>query len=400
MAAFRSTIIVKRLNTGTCWAFAFVSLQLVSCLALGAYPRKAVHYVPHHVVSRTTPQRRVPYKTYTKCKAVVPSKPTASYGNLGQNYGQAAPKFAGANTPASTGIPILTRMLHSDQFTKMYGTQTTVLLLRGRSVSSQQYVVRNGYHAISLMYQTPQSVAGEQIVDNGKILYHYLPFKNTLEVSPSRIGKLRGRIKQVLNAIRQGSLNVTVIGAGTIAGRSSTQIEVRPNMVSAGWRRFWVDDATGCQLGIDQFGRNGNLLSSSVFTTVNVGGELPKGSFRPPNTGPNVNVVSPNVGTSTTNLADVQAKVNFSIRQPTYLPPGFHFQSASTENVVQSKVAALRYTNGLNILSVYESSDKTNGERRQYRPRKGVVAGSTDGLRIIVVGNTDESELEKVFSSI
>ena len=84
--------------------------------------------------------------------------------------------------------------------------------------------------------------------------------------------------------------------------------------------------------------------------------------------------------------------------QPTFLPPGFHWQSAGVTEYRGKKVAILRYTNGLGLVSVFETPD--NGKGPDKRPHPNVLVSRRSGLKVIVVGSLDANTQESVVNSL
>lgn len=304
--------------------------------------------------------------------------------------------------PVSDAEAILKRMLHAEENVRLSGTQVTTILHHGQQVSSEQVVIRNGAKAMQILYNSPSEVSGMEIVDNGRFYFRYDPLKNTLEAGPSRIGRLRGRIRQVINSIEKHGLLVTSTGNDSVAGRTCKRIDVRPRGSTASIvRRFWVDDETGVQLGIEQYDARGRKDSSTFFTQIDLSSALPRDAFAPPKTPANVIVQSPTVGTPVPTIAAAQQMVDFALKIPAYVPPGFRFQSAGVSSFERRHLAVLRYVNGINVLSVFETpAPKQHGNEHCRQPRKGVLVGWKSDLRIILVGNLDKDELQRVIDSL
>ena len=93
------------------------------------------------------------------------------------------------------------------------------------------------------------------------------------------------------------------------------------------------------------------------------------------------------------------AQVGFTVLQPAFLPHGFHFQSAAITKYQGKKVAALRYVNGLNVLSLFETPDNGRGSVKRF-PRPGVLVARQGGLKIVLVSSLGRNKLEKVVNSL
>lgn len=292
-------------------------------------------------------------------------------------------------------------MLQAEQRVALSGDQVTYLLRNGQPVTSEQRVLRNGTRAFRLEYAQPSNLAGELIIDDGHTFWHYAPTTKKLEEGASRINRLRGRVPRVMKQIKEGSLTAQYLGQDVVAGRNCDVVEVASrDLTQAPRRRFWIDPTNGAQLRIDEFGANGQLLSSSYYTSVSYNPPLGADAFRPP---PGAHPVMPEAGSVPLTLPQAQAQAGFTIQQPTYLPAGFHFQAASVSDFRRKKLVALRYVNGLNVLSLFETSlgPRAAAQPPQItRPRPGVLNLVQNGLRFILVGNLTPNEMEKVIISV
>lgn len=311
------------------------------------------------------------------------------------------------NAPDAGARDLLRQMLQAERTLLLSGNQITTITRDGRDITSEQRVVRNGSHAFRLEYVRPPRLAGEQIVDNGRFFWHYIPARNTLEFSPtSRINRQRQRIPEVMEQIQRGDLQVKVQGQDTVAGHACTIIEVAPTGLSrAPRRRFWIDPTNGAQLRIDQLDAAGKRVSSSYYTAVTYNPTLDKEAFRPPKTPKDTQFVTPQIGTPAHSVAEAQTQAGFPVLQPSFLPTGFRFQSAFVSDYRGKKLVALRYVNGLNVLSLFETPLPPNSRPdapagKINHARHGVLVTVQDGLRLILVGNLSPEDMQQVMSSV
>lgn len=359
----------------------YAASALILALTVAALPPTAAIGGPRVAIHAKAKVKRV----------AIPSQPSARL---------ARPPAAVQDNYART---LLRQMLQAEQHVVLQGSQTTVLNRNGRSVTSEQQVLRNGSHAFRLEYTQPARLAGQLIIDNGRAFWHYSPASKRLEVGPSRVRRLRDRVPQVMRQIKQGVLAARYIGRDTVAGRPCAVVEISSgDLAKAPSRRFWIDVANGAQLRIDEFGDRGQLISSSYYTTVTYNPTIPKDAFKPPATPKDTHLASPPMSGPSLTVAQAQAQAGFAIQQPTYLPAGFQFQTASVSDFQKQKLVALRYANGLNVLSLFETKTgaRADAPPRLLRPRRGVFVLAQSGLRLILVGNLIQSEMEKVVISV
>jgi hypothetical protein len=295
-------------------------------------------------------------------------------------------------------------MLQAEQSLVLSGEQVTTIARDGRSWTSEQHIWRNGSRAIRLEYIKPPELAGEVTVDNGRLYWDYLPARNTEQVGPSRLQRLGGRVGRVMSQIRGGDLVVQWVGQETIAGRPCSVIDVMaPGQGQTPRRRFWIDPANGAQLRIDQFAASGQRVSTSYFTEVTYSPVLDNSVFREPKPLRPVRTVPAEIAQRLPSIPAAQAQIGFPIQQPSYLPTGFHFDGAAVSDFRGNKLVALRYVNGLNVLSLFETPLPSNARPKasgMRRPRRGVLMSQQGGLRLILVGNLAPDEMEKVMGSV
>ena len=305
-----------------------------------------------------------------------------------------APPIVGVGGQAQSdpaAAALLRRMLASENNLALSGTQVTVV---SGGATSEQHVLRNGARALRLDYLRPPQMKGEQIVDNGRNYYHFLPEQHRWETQPSQVQSLRVRVPQVLGQVRRGELRVQMLGQDTVAGRACSVIGVTASGNSPSARKFWIDPTNGAQLKIEQYNAAGELLSVSYYTSVTYNPPLNGHSFDPPSGG---GTVSSRPGPQPT--VPTEAQVGFAVLQPSFLPRGFHFQSASVSMFHGKKVASLRYANGLNVLSLFETPD--NGRTAINRfPRPGVLVARRGSVKMVLVSSLGRKVLENVVNSL
>jgi len=324
---------------------------------------------------------------------------------LGASSGAGWTAPAPQSARSTDATRLLRQMLTAENSLALAGQQTTTLTRGGREITTQQNVLRSGSRALRVDYVQPPRFAGEQIVDNGHLYRHYVPSANTLEIGPSRMQRLRRRVPQVMERIRRGALLLQLMGTETVAGHACAVVQVKPRSAApAAWRRFWIDTTTGAQLRIEQYNRNGQRVSVSSYTSIVYNPPMDKQSFRAPVTPRTVRVVALDPAPPLPTIAQAQATGGFPVREPAYLPLGFRFQSASVADYRGKKLVTLRYVNGLNTLSLFETPQaRERGNPKPMlapHPRRSVAQAFQAGLRLILVGNLVPDEMQRVLDSL
>lgn len=311
------------------------------------------------------------------------------------------PKRAASASSDPAAQALLKKMLDAENSLALSGDQITTVARGDLDLSSEQQVQRQGAKALRIDYLRPARLAGEQIVDNGRFYSHYIPSKDTLELSPSRIGTLRVRVPEILRQIKQGRLVVRSLGPDTVAGHPCMIVEVtNGGSVPAAARRFWIDPTNGAQLRIEQYAPDGKLRSASYFAQVNYAPAFSKKTFQVPTTGGKV--TASGFAPATLTLDQVQAQAGFTVPTPAYLPSGFHFSGGAISDSRRGRVVELRYVGGgATALSLFETPDKqVAAPARNERTRRGVITGRQAGMKLVLIGNLSDGELKKVLNSV
>ncbi len=310
---------------------------------------------------------------------------------------------SGSGAPGQSDQPaqyLFKRMLQAEDSLALAGDQVSTVPRNGLDFSSEQQVQRDGTRSSRIDYLRPASLAGEQEVDNGRFYCHLFPAKNTLELSPSRIQSLRVRVPEVISEVRAGRLVVQTVGQDVVAGHACGVIQVSArSSVPVPWRRFWVDPTNGAQLRSEQHDADGRLQSVSYYTQVTYNPRFDPAIFRLPATGSRV--VTSGFATPSLTLDQVRAQAGFPVPAPIYLPEGFKYQAGSVSDAHGRRVVELRYFNGANTLSVFETPDGPGaGPSRTQHPRRGVLFGRQTGMKVVIIGNLGNLELEQVLTSL
>ena len=295
---------------------------------------------------------------------------------------------------------LLKKMLQAENSLSLSGYQVTTVSQNGLDISSEQQVQRSGARSLRIEYARPARLAGEQIVDNGRFYAHFIPAKDTLELSPSRIQSLRVRVPEVIRQIRSGQLLVQGVGEDMVAGHACGVVDAQAR--SSGpvpRRRFWIDPANGAQLRIEQYDAAGQIQSSSYYTQVTYNPRFDGSTFRLPSAGSKV--VASGFAKPSLTLDQVRATAGFAVLVPTFLPSGFRYQAGSVSDARAYRVSELRYFNGANVLSIFETPDSsTAGANKTEHPRRGVLFGRLAGMKVVIIGNLSNGELDSILTGL
>lgn len=211
-----------------------------------------------------------------------------------------------------------------------------------------------------------------------------------------------------------------LVGSQSIAGRNCYIIKLEPKFSGNPTSKIWVDKEKYIILRTDWYGLNGRLFSLSRYDSIDFSARPPDSLFTAP-----IKPESSAVCRSTMNINEVRKAVGFTPLKPKYLPKGYTFDGYYIQtSPCGISFAALKYANGLNTISVFESKcpcagpgcmADNRGQKRRFgrgarcgpngciladRPHARMFQTRVGDITIAVVGDAPTSELVKIAESI
>lgn len=233
----------------------------------------------------------------------------------------------------------------------------------------------------------PLSLQGYEAVDDGTWSKTYLPDSRTLIVQASPKAsreEAKSRMKLVLKNYR-----LKIERRERIAGRQAVVVAAEPVHKNLETRCYAIDEHTGFLLRLEtcrpgaptilhmetKFVEFPRELCDDVFELSAMGAKTKRYEMR---------------SLSSKNLA---REVGFAPAIPSSLPQGFVVQDIQTDTDSRMRSVALRLTDGLVRISVYQwQSDETG---RSPSP-EGTTVGEVGALRILVSGDTPDAVREEI----
>jgi outer membrane lipoprotein-sorting protein len=259
------------------------------------------------------------------------------------------------------------------------------------------------------------------LVDDGSRLIRLHPSKRSATFMP--------RMEMAVDrALAERNYRARPVGRATIAGRQTRVIEIAPRRGGLVAWRLWLDRATGFALKRERYNVDGKLISGTEFTSVQFKAAIPPDIFAVPSGWE----TSEKGGSGERySLIDLARHLGFPVVAPSYLPPGYVLQGGYAEQRGEHKrlTAALRYTDGLRVLSIYQrphqehegdrgrggdrpegDSDKERGgdaDRHHLDAGKVADHGGEKVLRhfskarvVVVVGDLTADQLTRIAASL
>lgn len=147
-----------------------------------------------------------------------------------------------------------------------------------------------------------------------------------------------------------------------VDGRPADVVELRPIKTVEGasgpFKRLWIDRETALTLRVDAFNYQGRQVMRSVLSQVDLTPQIEKTAFVPPAKMFQMASVKPWRAEELGDQRDrVAGQAHVLPPQPSFLPPGFAFDSVGLHRCdvpgSPSLAALSRYTDGMNVLTIF-----------------------------------------------
>ena len=244
------------------------------------------------------------------------------------------------------------------------------------AAGSENVTVRlfqKGPESYRLEYLEPADLAGTIVVSNGTRKWRYDPATRTaLTVAgpyiqaafsgppyPGWAEEVRGYTETIAGSLAEQ--NASYRGSETIGGRTAYILEVTDDakLFEAPTRyreavyrcRVWIDAETWLPIGLEMYGREGNLILSAEYTAPSANTGLPDDlfAFDPP-AGVEVRPM-PTAAITPLFLSSIDGARRCGAEMPSYLPEGYAFADGVH---LPGGYTVLRFTDGSNDLEVDE----------------------------------------------
>jgi outer membrane lipoprotein-sorting protein len=290
---------------------------------------------------------------------------------------------------------LLRRMIEAETKRAISGREVTFI---AGGLQSEQLIKRDPKRGLRMEYVNPP---GTVFVDNFKRSWLLSPREKRLEERKSRLGAASRKAGEVLRLIERRQLRAEWVGQDVVAGRDADIVQVSPaEDTPAPYRRFWIDRETGLKLRVETRGPQGRIHSSSYFLSVNFRPKLTKNDFAPLKAPRDAFIVREN-NELFSSLGEAQKRVQFSLREPKYLPTRFALREVLARDFRGAKVVVQRYTNGLNALSL----SQTDADLPHHGVKPGgrtlrVLTWRDKNLSFALVGDLPEDQLRRIKESV
>lgn len=283
------------------------------------------------------------------------------------------------------------------------GTVSTTMIFCGRDYRTASTIRHRG-NLERIDYNN-----GAVMISAADATRTYSPDTKTVTVSsPSVESKSASNLDLLLK-------NYELVSRGTdrVAGRETLVVELRPTRPGGPSKRLWLYPATDTILKMEDRTSSGKLKSRTEFTSIDFSKSIPDSAFQSAACG----------GSSCATVKEcgprgeaVDQAVGIKPSFPKYLPQGYVMDGVSVYHCACKcghKAIHIRYTDGLNSISVYETPAKLAcGDMCKIHCPSGgkcevsdadqsqVATASISGRSIVVVSDLPKNEISRIAESI
>ncbi|HEV8339638.1 MAG TPA: sigma-E factor regulatory protein RseB domain-containing protein [bacterium] len=289
----------------------------------------------------------------------------------------ALPALGQTDATVPSAATVLRSMVEAPALIDYEGTK--IISVR-RSGGTQTVTVLEAHKRsgkMRLEFLSPEPIAGRIIIDTGADFWHYEPSLHIVFQGPTLSHPASPR---ATSAALASAYHIQVLGTEEVVGRAAFVLWLGARRGEES-RTFWVDQATGIPLRIEER-RRGEPVYVAYFSRISFSLNLPEALFRfhlPAGARSFSLFPSREAGMS---LSQVERQVGFQVRQPAALPAGLRFAGASVAQYGSLTAAHLRYTDGTQPISVFQVPARRVATMGQPGPIEEVLAG---GVRMRVV---------------
>lgn len=247
---------------------------------------------------------------------------------------------------------------------------------------------RFGEQVNSVLVLSPLSRAGEVSIRKPKEWLQYFPDKNILVIQEN-LYETKHDLPLRIDLVKK---NYTTHNEGKtkIAGRSAVAIVLKPKASDALFTRtYWVDEEYPAVLRIAWTHPNGvkKVISDTLFIDFTKHSS-PINTFKPIGKPREIKIAAPR---SFRRISELRKAAGFHVIHPTRMPYGFTFIEGSLVSY-RTPLAALRYTDGVTMLTLYQRKYDHTSSRDRRRKYQVVI----NDVSIYIAGEIPDEARETV----
>lgn len=276
---------------------------------------------------------------------------------------------------APTAESLFVKVLQADDLFPYQGRQITTYWRTGRAV--EVLVFHRPQDDQRIQFLNPERERGRLLVSDGTQQWEYEPRQKILRHRRLSLGALDDDDLLSYTLLRVNYLLAVDPHPRTIADRKTYLVTVKRPQGQTLARRFWIDSGSGVILKREIYGEDGKLIVTAGFSDITYHPAFAVGLFDLSTLARAVRVVELPATETAISLKTLGSQLAGTSSAPTALA-GYRLVGATTTKIGLRPVLHLRYSDGLNLVSIFE-------QRRTQPGRPTLVP---PGQRVVLIAET------------
>jgi len=271
---------------------------------------------------------------------------------------------------------LLQRMVQTYNSVDFKGRLTLMLQDPGGNQVFEIMIIRKAPDKRRIEILSPPELAGTGVIINGSEI---APLRSGRDHRPPPQFQQPDQIEDILiynTQLLSRNYRVRVLDGGRVAGRNTYLLEIDPKNPDRPSSKIWVDTEKNVVLKVEKYDAQKALQRVSAYSNINFDPEIDENIFKIPHRFPDIGRFrSPdreeiwNHTQGNPDLNVIRNKVKFDVIIPKRMQDGLMLQSINTLKIGKEQNVHLKYTDGLTILSIFQSPfDETKFERPRNEP--------------------------------
>lgn len=281
-----------------------------------------------------------------------------------------AAKVSAANVP--TAEALFVKVLHSDDLFSYKGHQTTTYWRTGQTLAVLVY--HRPYDDRRIEYLEPEAKRGRLLVSDGSQQWEYDPPRKTLRHRQLSPGAFEEDDLLSYTLLRANYLLTVDPKPRLWADRKSYLVTIKRPQGRTLARRFWIDAGSGLILKRETFREDGKPAITAAYTDIAYHGVFAPPLFTLAGLARTVHTVELPSTETAVSLSSLRTRLAGKAAAPASLA-GYRLVGATMTKVGSRPVLHLRYSDGLNLVSLFE-------QRRTQPMRPTLVPPGTKAMQI------------------
>ncbi|MGI6296180.1 MAG: sigma-E factor regulatory protein RseB domain-containing protein [Armatimonadota bacterium] len=277
-------------------------------------------------------------------------------------------------------VEIARRAQNAEKTVSYRGIKSVYVTINEKTSASTVKIVHKKPDLTRREFFSPSQCAGAVLIERGPNTWKYDPATKCWE-------QMSWMISNEYHPRVFDNYALKLIGSDKVAGRDAHVLLATPKHGGSRRYKMWVDKQNYLTLKLDTQTASGKTTTSAGFTRIAV---EPRDIF------PTAFSIPANA-----HKADCPSCVDFVVRKPAYVPKGYRMIGIGRGIVDGRCYAHLQYSNGANIISLFERKSSRSTTPPQT-PQKidTVMSWVNGGVLFTLIGEVSSPELKKIAASI